>query len=189
LTAERSIAALYSASGERLYLSDAERKRFLRALGECDLPTRLFCQLLIFTGARISEALAITPQHLDGDGKRVVFRTLKRRRLAFRAVPIPDRLLRDLLALAAVTPANTRIWPWARQTGWRKVKAVCSRARIEGRMAMPKGLRHGYGIRAATYNVPQPVLQRFLGHAKPETTAIYVDAVGPEERAFAARMW
>ena len=186
---ENSLSTLFSASGERLYLSDAERKRFLAALRDCDLATRLFCELLVFTGARISEALAITPQHIDADGKRIVFRTLKRRRLVWRAVPIPDRLLLGLVAFAATMPADERIWPWARQTGWRKVKSVCYRARIEGRMAMPKGLRHGYGIRAATHNVPQPMLQRFLGHAKPETTAIYVDAVGSEERAFAARMW
>ena len=186
---ENSLSALFSSSGERLYLSDAERKRFLAALRECDAATGLFCQLLIFTGARVSEALAITPQQLDADGKRVVFRTLKRRRLVWRAVPIPERLLRDLLALAAGTSVDERLWPWARQTGWRKVKAVCRRARIEGRMAMPKGLRHGYGIRAATHNVPQPMLQRFLGHAKPETTAIYVNAVGSEERAFAKRAW
>lgn len=186
---ENSLSTLFSASGERLYLSDAERKRFLAALRDCDLATRLFCQLLVFTGARISEALAIAPHHLDADGKRVVFRTLKRRRLVWRAVPIPDRLLRDLVAFAATMPADERMWPWARQTGWRKVKSVCTRARIEGRMAMPKGLRHGYGIRAAAHNVPQPMLQRFLGHAKPETTAIYVDAVGSEERAFAARAW
>jgi integrase/recombinase XerD len=183
------VTCLFSANGERLYLSDAERERFLRALGDCDMPTRLFCELLVFTGARISEALAITPQHLDAEGRRVIFRTLKRRRIAFRAVPIPDTLLRELIALASSQECNDPLWPWARQTGWRKVKAVCQRARIKGRMATAKGLRHGYGIRAAAHNMPQPILQRFLGHAKPETTAIYIDAVGIEERAFAERAW
>ena len=106
MTGANSLSTLFSASGERLYLSDAERKRFLAALRDCDLATRLFCQLLVFTGARISEALAITPQHIDADSKRVVFRTLKRRRLVWRAVPIPDRLLRDLVALTATLPAD-----------------------------------------------------------------------------------
>jgi integrase/recombinase XerD len=33
------------------------------------------------------------------------------------------------------------------------------------------------------------LVQRWLGHASLRTTAIYADVVGPEERAFAARMW
>jgi site-specific recombinase XerD len=32
-------------------------------------------------------------------------------------------------------------------------------------------------------------VQRWLGHASLETTAIYGDVMGPEEHAFSARMW
>jgi integrase/recombinase XerD len=32
-------------------------------------------------------------------------------------------------------------------------------------------------------------VQRWLGHASLRTTAIYADVMGPDERAFAARMW
>ena len=81
------------------------------------------------------------------------------------------------------------LWSWARQTAWRKVKMLMERAEIEGTMASPKGLRHAYGIKAAASNVPQNLIQRWLGHAKPDTTLIYMDAVGIEERQFAQRMW
>jgi len=81
------------------------------------------------------------------------------------------------------------LWPWARQTAWRKVKMLMERAEIEGTMASPKGLRHAYGIKAAASNVPQNLIQRRLGHAKPDSTLIYMDAVGKEERQFAKRMW
>ena len=37
--------------------------------------------------------------------------------------------------------------------------------------------------------MPLNLLQRWLGHADIATTAIYADAMGPEERAIAARMW
>ena len=43
-------------------------------------------------------------------------------------------------------------------------------------LACPKGLRHGFGIRAAGYNVPTNLIQRWMGHASPTTTAIYLDA-------------
>ena len=53
----------------------------------------------------------------------------------------------------------------------------------------PKGLRHSYGVHAITSGVPLNMLQRWLGHAMVETTAIYADAVGEEQQAIAARMW
>jgi integrase/recombinase XerD len=37
--------------------------------------------------------------------------------------------------------------------------------------------------------IPLNLLQRWLGHAQLTTTAIYANAVGPEERTIAARMW
>jgi site-specific recombinase XerD len=33
------------------------------------------------------------------------------------------------------------------------------------------------------------LVQRWLGHARISTTAIYADASGPEEQALAARYW
>ena len=62
-------------------------------------------------------------------------------------------------------------------------------AGITGKAAMPKGLRHGFGVKAFQSNVPPHLVQRWLGHASLKTTAIYGDVIGPEERAFAARMW
>jgi integrase len=54
---------------------------------------------------------------------------------------------------------------------------------------MPKGLRHGFGVNAFRSLVPPHLVQRWLGHASLRTTSIYGDVVGPEEYAFAARMW
>jgi site-specific recombinase XerD len=55
--------------------------------------------------------------------------------------------------------------------------------------ASPRGLRHGYGVHAVHSGVPLPLIQRWLGHAYLNTTAIYTNLVGPEERAMAERMW
>jgi integrase/recombinase XerD len=183
------MAALFDGTGRRKYLCDSELARFHAALRKADPATRSFCQLIALTGCRISEALATTPRHLDGDTKRVIFRTLKRRKVAFRAVPVPSTLMLALRAIAKGLADDDRLWPWARQTGWRKICAVMEMAEISGPMAMPKGVRHAYGIRAASKNVPPSIIQRFLGHAKPDTTAIYLDAVGAEEREFAERVW
>jgi integrase/recombinase XerD len=183
------MAALFDGTGRRKYLCNTELARFHAALRKAEPATRSFCQLMALTGCRISEALAATPRHLDIDAERVIFRTLKRRKVAFRAVPVPSTLMQELTALAKGLADDDRLWPWARQTGWRKICAVMELAEISGPMAMPKGLRHAYGIRAASNNVPPSIIQRFRGHADPATTAIYIDAAGSEERAFAERIW
>jgi len=53
----------------------------------------------------------------------------------------------------------------------------------------PKGLRHSFGIHAIRSGVPLNLVQRWLGHASMTTTAIYLQAIGDEEREIAARMW
>lgn len=183
------IAQLFDGTGRRKYLCDSELARFHRALRKTDRQTRIFCQLIAMTGCRLSEALATTPRHLDRDAKRVIFRTLKRRRTTFRAVPVSDALMRELFTLTAGLGDDDRLWPWARQTGWRKIRAVMDASGITGPMAMPKGLRHAYGIRCAGKKVPPSLIQRWLGHADQATSAIYINAVGKEERAFARRLW
>lgn len=59
----------------------------------------------------------------------------------------------------------------------------------EGPHMTPKGLRHSYGIHAIRSSVPLNLVQRWLGHASMSTTAIYLEAMGDEEREIAARMW
>ncbi len=39
------------------------------------------------------------------------------------------------------------------------------------------------------FTPPPPACAKWLGHQSLETTAIYMDAVGDEEREIAARMW
>lgn len=62
-------------------------------------------------------------------------------------------------------------------------------AGIAGVHATPKGLRHGFGIKAVTSGVPLNALQKWLGHAQLTTTSIYADATGPEAQQLAERMW
>jgi integrase/recombinase XerD len=189
--------SLYSSTGSRKYLNAAERRRFLRAALLADPATRLFCLVLGWSGARISEVLALTPARIDVESGVISIETLKRRKRGIvRQVPLPRHILRDLdrefgLRLAQHDPcfANRRLWNWSRTTAWRHVKAVMAAARVSGTPAAPKGLRHGFGVKAFQVNVPPHLVQRWLGHASLRTTSIYGDVIGPEERAFAARMW
>jgi integrase/recombinase XerD len=55
-------------------------------------------------------------------------------------------------------------------------------ARISGTSAMPKGLRHAFGVNALQPYVPPHLVQCWMGHASLRTTAMYADAIGPDER-------
>jgi site-specific recombinase XerD len=61
---------------------------------------------------------------------------------------------------------------WSRTKGWYVVRAVMKSAKIAGAHATPKGLRHGFGIKAVTCGVPLNTLQQLFGHAQLSTTSI-----------------
>jgi integrase len=188
--------SLFGPTG-RKYLNAAERQLFTEAAGRAPPVVRLFCFMLRLSGARISEVLALTPASIDIDAAAAIIQTLKRRKPGIvRHVPLPREFLDELdhvfqLRIRQRDPelATKRIWRWSRTTAWRRVKEVMSVAGITGTNAMPKGLRHAFGVNAFETNVPPHLVQRWLGHASLRTTGIYGDVVGPEERAFAARMW
>lgn len=178
---------VYDAAGRRKYANEGERRRLLAVADKAPAPVQALVYLMIFTGCRVSEALALTSDHLDCEAATVTFRTLKRRRPAFRTVPIPLRICSMIRSLSSAR--GEPFWPIHRATAWRQIKALFGEAGVTGPMACCRGLRHGFGIRAATHGVPPNLIQRWMGHALASTTAIYLDAVGDEERHFAERTW
>jgi integrase/recombinase XerD len=182
---------LYDPNGQRKYLTPSERQGFLRAAENAPREVRTFCETLAHSGCRISEALALTATRVDVGAGVLVFESLKKRRKGvYRAVPVPPALLATLEEvhdLAAV--GDARLWDWSRSTGWRRVREVMNAADIRGICATPKGVRHGFGIKAVTSEIPLNMCQKWLGHSRIATTSIYTDAVGPEEQKIAERMW
>lgn len=193
----RSHMSLHDGRGARKYLNSAERRRFIAATRRLPQEARLFCLVLVWSGARISEVLALTPAAFDLDRGVVAITTLKRRRKGVvREIPLPPTLMRELTRAFRLTErqwsaedTSRRLWPWCRQTGWRVVKAAMTVAMVKGACAMPKGLRHGFAVAAFQALVPSHLVQRWLGHASLKTTSIYGNVIGLEELAFATRLW
>jgi integrase len=189
--------SLYGPTGARKYLNAAERRRFNMAAQRADPGTHLFCLVLGWSGGRISEVLAFTAAAIDIESGAANIETLKRRKRGIvRQVPLPRDTLRELdrffkLRFVQRDPdlAVERLWRWSRTTAWRRVKDVMAAAGISGARAMPRGLRHSFGVKAFQSNVPPHLVQRWMGHASLRSTSIYADVMGPDERVFAARMW
>lgn len=189
--------SLYDRSGNRKYLVARERMAFVKAAAAERDVVATFCLTLAVTGARISEVLALTPERIDIADAAIIFETLKQRKKGvFRAVPVPRALLRRLESVHKVSAAladperrSSRLWPWGRTAAWSRVKRVMARAGIADPLTKPKALRHAFAVDAGQNGVQLNIVQRWLGHARIETTAIYANAIGEEERELAARGW
>ena len=191
--------SLYNAEGHRLYINSEERQALIIAAGKAKRENKCFCNILIFTGCRISEALEITPRHINLAENSITIRSLKKRggKIIYRTVPVPSETIELLDMVYGIRELQTAdkgldalIWAWSRSKGWYTIKNLMRAAKVQdGAHMTAKGLRHGFGVHAMKCGIQLNMLQKWLGHSSPETTAIYANALGEEERTIAARMW
>jgi len=192
---------LFTQKGERKYLNSVERSRYYTSLNiiNCEIE-RSFCEMLFWTGCRPVEALMMTTASIDIDSGSVIIRSAKKRGALknnhFRSVPLPRGFIKRLDQIHSIQDAQCKVdaihqplWEFARTKGWRLIKLVMNDAQLFGIKACARGLRHSLGIHAITKHVPETRLQCWLGHSSLETTSIYVNAVGAEDRLLASRMW
>lgn len=116
-------------------------------------------------GARVSEGLAL--RWPDVRAGEVVLPHLKARRLgAVRLLPVD---LVPLLGEAGMLPApDGLLFPIHRVTAWRWLSAAAESAGL-GRVT-PHTLRHTFATRWLRRGGSLPLLQRWLGHARIDTT-------------------
>lgn len=179
--------------GQRKYLTRNEREAFLKAIQSLPDSEKLYCATLLWTGCRPSEARLLTFEHLDLEENVIIIPTLKKRKEnVYRRVPVPDTFLLQLLIYCdAVGATDTQrlLWTWGRTKAYLIVKSVLASLNKTGPTAMPKSLRHTFGVHAIQKGIPVHLVQRWMGHDQASTTAIYMEVIGEEERKFARRMW
>jgi len=188
--------SLLDGRGQRKYLTANERIAFINVARKMEPSIGTFCLTIALTGARISEVLALTADRVDVAYGAVVIETLKRRqRGVFRAVPVPAELVNLLCSVHGIgtgpefRSSKDRLWDFSRTTAWKHVKHAMQAAGILSSVAKPKSLRHAFAIEAVRQRIALSVVKKWLGHARIETTAIYADPIGDEERALARLMW
>jgi len=190
---------LYDTAGQRLYLTPDEREAFAQAAMRHAVhdEARTFARTLYFTGCRPTEAVELTARRVDMNAGTLTFRTLKKRvkagepRQHWRSVPVPPAFLDELSLVHRLKQQreDVPLWPITRQTGWNWCKPLMRHIGVEGPQASPKGLRHGFGVACIMRGIPLPTVQKWMGHASLETTAIYLQVTGQEEQDLAARLW
>jgi integrase/recombinase XerD len=189
---------LFDNSGNRKYLTPEERTQFKSATGKVSKDKRMFALMLFHTGCRISEGLNIETKHLDFSTGCVTIHSLKRRKQGiYRQVPLSDEYLQALddaydlrmLQKKGSRIQDKRLWTWSRRHGYEVIKEIMAIAEINGIHAVPKGLRHAFAIACIDKDIALNMVQKWMGHASMETTAIYANAQGRVERKIASKLW
>lgn len=116
----------------------------------------------------------------------------------FRTVPVPKILIESLDYVFDIKKTyrknrnlTTPFWSMSRTTAYRVVKRVMDRAKIQGKQATGKGLRHSFGIAMLSGPRPLPlhILAQLMGHISTKTTEIYTQAIGDEKRKMVLDAW
>lgn len=140
-------------------------------------------EFLYGCGARISEAVGLTPDALDFEDRSVLLRGKggKQRRVplgSYAAAALQAYTVRARPSLAAkATRAprevflNARGGVLSRQSAWGIVSAAAGRAGVSG--VSPHTLRHSYATHLLEGGADVRVVQELLGHASVTTTQIY----------------
>jgi len=190
----KSEFSLIDKQGRRKYLNRCERIQFIESAFCVDEKEKMFCLFLIYSGARISEALNLSPNSFDFETDAVYINTLKKRREnVFRYVYLPEDYLRQLqkyfTRMGLSNNNNDLIWSFCRQTGDRYVKKVMKNAKINTVKTSAITLRHTFAIHALESNIPITMLKDFMGHSSIMTTIIYSQFGSSEKRRISKKMW
>lgn len=154
----------------------------------CDASTvlgvrdRALLEFLYGSGARISEAVGLTPDALDVEDRSVLLRGKggKQRRVpigSYAIAALEAYLVRSRPALAVRSPVprqvflNARGGVLSRQSAWGIVSAAAGRAGVVD--VSPHTLRHSFATHLLEGGADVRVVQELLGHASVTTTQIY----------------
>lgn len=152
------------------YLLEREVERVLDLLTD---ENRLVMRVLLHTGLRISDALALKPEQLKPNFWITEQKTGKRRQIG-----LPEPLLSDLRAAAGkywVFPGADPRKHRSRQAVWKDVKRAAAALRLTANAA-PHSARKVYAVELLEKYGDLERVQRALNHGSVEVTLIYAMA-------------
>lgn len=157
-------------------LSIEEEDRFVNACQSHK--EKLIGWVLLDTGLRVSEFVALSPEKILWQEKRLMLKGKggpygkKSKR---RVIPLTDRARR----LLEIQFATQNFIGFCARTCQRIISDLANRARITKRVS-PHVLRHTFAVRCIQKGISTRTLQMFLGHDHLETTEWYLN-LSPEK--------
>ncbi len=176
-------SALAKASRIVPYLLPEEVKFLVEAVKETRQGQRdgLLIEVLFQVGLRISEALSVTPSHIQKlEGKSVLSIIGKGKKP--RMVAIPERLVDKLKSYAYEKKlgSHDHFFPFNRTRGFQIIKRASQRAGLNKRV-FPHLLRHSDAIERLKQTGNPKALQLHLGHSSMAMTMRYLNTLTQED--------
>lgn len=142
----------------------------------------LLVLLLFQTGLRISEALPITPRHIEQFEGKPVLRIWTLKAHAVRLVALPESLAHSLYSYAYKhkLELDDTFFPTKRLRAWQIVKSAAKKANINKRV-YPHLFRHSDAIYRLRETGNPKALQIHLGHSSPMMTMRYLSTLTAED--------
>lgn len=124
----------------------------------------MLVKLLFYTGARISEILAVRPQDIDLEQARIKLPALKRKDLDYKFAVIPDKLIPELEQFIKAKPQDKKLFNISRQLAYARIRIASVKAGIKG--VYCHLLRDSFATNWALKGGELTRLQRQLGHKR-----------------------
>ena len=147
-------------------------------------PARMAFRIMLKTGLRVSEALALRRVDLRLDQHPPIIVVAAdspgNKGRKGREVPVPADLVESLRDLASSHSKNHHqpMLNLSRQRIGQVMKDAAREVGIDPARAHPHAFRHTYGRNCVLRGVPIPVLQKWLGHSSLTDTQRYVELAG-----------
>ena len=149
----------------------------------------LLFKILLYTGARIDEALMIRPVDIHLDLNTIDIVTLKQKRRTMRTIPLhrnlKDAIMNYFIEFKIDLKDQNPLFPVKRQAVDLYLKRM---QRNLGFRIHAHKFRHTFGVRAIMNHVPLSVLQEWLGHSSIFTTSIYTQITGMDTSQFMSQI-
>ena len=120
---------------------------------------------MTYTGARLSEVLSIRPEDVDVENSTLKIRQLKKRKEAYKIIPIPPWLAEELHHFQGFGVSRVQAWRIIRY--WTE--------RFFGRPIRPHAFRHAYGTHLLRTTKDVELVRRVLGHSTYYWVKEYMD--------------
>jgi len=172
-------------SKPKLKLSDVPRfesvinaiKRALKDLvrGKLNLRDLALIVVLVYTGCRLNEALALTLGDLDFKGRTVKLRQLKKQREFIRIVPVPSKIFWDVLSEYCRTLPfkHSKLFDISDRQARNIVYKFTTK--YIGIRIRPHALRHAYATYILKKTKDLEAARRLLGHEDYRVLKAYLD--------------
>jgi integrase len=179
----------------KYYNSNEIKKILSKQLKNKNYNYYLLCLTLAYTGARVSEVLELRkkdiveiPNSETGESEYYLkLITLKHRKPTYRHIPLHHKLQSELSSYVLLKKLRSKekLFDISRKTAFNWVKKACALVNLDDGRAHPHTFRHSFGIAVMMKkDIKLRVLQKWLGHAKIESTLIYQDIIASDTKDF-----